>query len=81
MGIIIAGNRNGRRVIRWSGIALVASILISLPTVVSEGVYYVVTERWSTEALLAGLGTGLVVTVIVVTMSLRAPLQRLPMIS
>ena len=80
MRLTLVGNRRGRRVIVWSGVLRLSSVVIPVPGIIAVLVKWLVTKFWNTEALLLGLAAGAVVVVLVVIGAFCTELRKLPIL-
>ncbi len=76
----LLGNRQGRKVVRWGHVALNFLIFGGIATVAAGGIYLLVAKHWEPRVLLIGPAVGLVATVASLLVSLRTPVQELPIL-
>jgi len=74
------GHRQGKRIVRWNYFLLTALLLTGSSTLSAAGLYYLLAGAWDSRALLVGAGAGFLASVLTLLVSLRTPLQRLPIL-
>ena len=75
---LVGKKRNGQRIIVWRGVLklLVLACLLGAPS--AAGIYWLVAERWTPMAPLAGLAAGVGTTLLAVLVNLFTPRRYLP---
>jgi hypothetical protein len=76
----LVGNRHGKKVIRWWYVGVTAFGITFVAALAAAGLYAAFTRSWNPRVLLVGPAAGLAATVLTLLVSLRTPLQRLPML-
>jgi hypothetical protein len=77
----LLGNRQGRRVVRWGRVALNFLIFGGLAMLAGSIVYLVAAKQWNPLILVAGPAVGLIATVASLIVSLRTPVDQLPILT
>jgi hypothetical protein len=77
MQFALVKNRKGRRVVCWGPFLKVTLLMLAIPAGTSSGIYYLITKRWNSLALYAGLGAGVLTTLLVLIFALSTPLHKM----
>ncbi len=76
----LIGNRQGRKVVRWGHVALNFLIFGGLAAVAAAGIYLIIAKQWDPRVLLVGPAVGLLATISSLLVSVRTPVQELPIL-
>lgn len=77
----LIGNRQGRRVVRWGRVVLNFLLFGGLAMAAASIVYLVVAKQWNPLILVAGPAVGFIATVTSFVVSLRTPVDQLPLLA
>jgi hypothetical protein len=78
--VSLVGHRQGRKIIRWGYVFLIALLISIVSALVAGGLYAAFTREWNPLALFIGPAVGTVATTLTLLTSLSTPVQRLPML-
>jgi hypothetical protein len=78
MRLTLVGNRRGRRVIVWSGVAKLAAVAVPLPGIIALLVKRIATTFWHLDVFLIGLAAGVGIVILVVLGAFCTELRKLP---
>jgi len=78
MRLTLVGNRRGRRVIVWSGVAKLATVVVPLPGIIALLVKRIATKFWHLDVFLIGLAAGVGIVALVVLGAFCTELRKLP---
>jgi hypothetical protein len=78
--VSLVGHRQGRKIIRWGYVFLIALLISIVSALVAGGLYAAFTREWKPLALFIGPAVGTVATTLTLLTSLSTPVQRLPML-
>lgn len=77
----LIGNRQGRRVVRWGRVVLNFLLFGGLAMAAASIVYLVVAKQWNPLILVAGPAVGFIATAASFLVSLRTPVDQLPLLA
>lgn len=77
----LIGNRQGRRVVRWGRVVLNFLLFGGLAMAAASIVYLVVAKQWNPLILVAGPAVGFIATATSFVVSLRTPVDQLPLLA
>jgi hypothetical protein len=78
MRLTLVGNRRGRRVIVWSGVAKLAAVVVPFPGIILLLVKKIATKFWHLDVFLIGLAAGAAIVILVVLGAYCTELRKLP---